>query len=136
MDKDKLFELFEDSQIEQPSKSYEASQNNINIRMYAKIIAYHKGFEKRLIKNYKEDEEEHLIDNMKMVIQSFIHRRAWNYLEKIEINGNIEEEFRNFNYNKLLKSLKHSILHYQELEEYEKCAFILKLQKILEKSKK
>jgi hypothetical protein len=67
--------------------------------------------------------------------EHFVYERAWEYISKLDIEVPLHlNSLLQFRDPVLIKDLNKTLLHFQEIEEYEKCGFILKLINKLEKN--
>ena len=139
MDIKKIFDLFE-------SKTENSLDNNDSgavidfkdtpiywIGMFKKIIQNNKIFSKSLKNQFSKVDYEVDLDNVEEVGLKLGFDRGWNYISKIDTTNKVHVDSLNLNIDKvLIYALESSILYFQELEEYEKCAH---LKKILDISK-
>jgi hypothetical protein len=135
IDVDNLFNLFpeEDAKGEVGSKSTYIDFKNSPIYwlgMYKKLILNHINFNKKVIRFFKEANSDLDIDDMKEAGEFVIYNRAWFYVNKVNIKDNWHvEAIEQYSDEYLDTSLELGISYFQELEEYEKCAHLLKLLK-------
>jgi hypothetical protein len=134
IDVDNLFNLFpEDGAKEVGSKSTYIDFKNSPIYwlgMYKKLILNHINFNKKVIRFFKEANSDLDIDDMKEAGEFVIYNRAWFYVNKVNIKDNWHvEAIEQYSDEYLDTSLELGISYFQELEEYEKCAHLLKLLK-------
>lgn len=103
------------------------------IGMYKKLVLNHINFNKKVIKFFKNANQELDMEDMKEAGEFVIYNRAWSYINKIDIDhpdtllaiDKYSDEY-------LDTSLKLGISFFEQHEEYEKCALLVK---ILQKSK-
>ena len=103
------------------------------IGMYKKLVLNHINFNKKVIKFFKNANQELDMEDMKEAGEFVIYNRAWSYINKIDIDhpdtllaiDKYSDEY-------LDTSLKLGISFFEQHEEYEKCALLVK---ILKKSK-
>ena len=132
---DNLFNLFpeEDAVEKVDIKSTYIDFKNSPIYwlgMYKKLILNHINFNKKVIKFFKEANSDLDIDDMKEAGEFVIYNRAWFYVNKVNIEDNWHvEAIEQYSDEFLDTSLELGISYFQELEEYEKCAHLLKLLK-------
>lgn len=134
IDVDNLFNLFpEDSAKEVDSKSTYIDFKNSPIYwlgMYKKLILNHINFNKKVIKFFKEANSDLDIDDMKEAGEFVVYNRAWFYVNKVNVEDKWHvEAIEQYSDEFLDTSLELGISYFQELEEYEKCAHLLKLLK-------
>ena len=131
-----LFNLFPHSKDEE--KSGEIS-TNIKITpqywlgMHKKLILNHINFKKRAINFFSKSELELDIEDVQKAGEFVAYNKAWSYITMIDMNDEYHIDcVVRFGDEVLETSLELAIKYFQELEEYEKCAHLLK---ILKKSK-
>jgi hypothetical protein len=99
--------------------------------MFKKLILNHKNFFiKNLIFLLKSNQEiDH--DDIKSLGDMMIYNRAFSYIEKIDLSNAAHIQVVENNYTpQLIVSLDSAISYFENMEEYEKCAHILKIKKI------
>jgi hypothetical protein len=103
------------------------------IGMYKKLVLNHINFNKKVLKFFKESNQELDIEDMKDAGEFVVYHRAWHYIQNVDIDNKehviaIEKYTDEY----LDTALKLGISFFEQHEEYEKCAL---LKKILDKSK-
>ena len=103
------------------------------IGMYKKLVLNHINFNKKVLKFFKESNQELDIEDMKDAGEFVVYHRAWYYIQNVDIDNKehviaIEKYTDEY----LDTALKLGISFFEQHEEYEKCAL---LKKILDKSK-
>ena len=105
------------------------------VGMFRKIMLNYDVFSKKFISLFREDGSEIDTADIEKAGEHFVYERAWEYISKlnitIPIHLNILIQYKD---PVLIKNLNKTLLHFQDSEEYEKCAFILKLIKELKKN--
>lgn len=137
IDVDNLFNLFPEDDVE--------SENSTNtyidfkdspiywLGMYKKLILNHINFNKKVIKFFKDANSELDVEDMKEAGEFVTYNRAWTYADRINCkNPSHIEAIKHYSDEFLETSLELGIAYFQNSEEYEKCA---KLLKIFNKSK-
>jgi hypothetical protein len=133
---DNIFGLFSYSDDLPTGKtSYEDLKSSpiYYIGMYKKLILNHINFNKKLLNFFKKSNDDLDIDDLKEAGEFVTYNKAWSYVKNLEIDN--PKHIESINYYKdeyLDTSLELGISFFQQHEEYEKCAFLLK---ILNKSK-
>jgi len=99
--------------------------------MFKKIILNHKNFFiKNLIFLLKSDPDVNHND-VESLGDMLIYNRAFSYIEKIDLSNDAHIQAIENNYTpQLMASLDSAILYFENVEEYEKCAIILKIKKV------
>lgn len=103
------------------------------IGMYKKLVLNHINFNKKVLKFFKESNQELDIEDMKDAGEFVVYHRAWHYIQNVNID--VEEHIiaiNKYTDEYLDTALKLGISFFEQHEEYEKCAH---LKKILDKSK-
>ena len=137
IDVDSLFGLFPDGEDlnKGNTKVYiDFTKNPIYwVGMYKKLVLNHINFNKKIVKFFKESNQELDVEDMSNAGEFVVYHRAWHYISKIDIN--VEEHVTaidKYGDEYLDTSLELGIHFFEEYEEYEKCAH---LKKILDKLK-
>mgnify|MGYP003636112880 FL=1 len=137
IDVDSLFGLFPDGEDlnKGNTKVYiDFTKNPIYwVGMYKKLVLNHINFNKKIVKFFKESNQELDVEDMSNAGEFVVYHRAWHYISKIDIN--VEEHVTaidKYGDEYLDTSLELGIHFFEEHEEYEKCAH---LKKILDKLK-
>ena len=103
------------------------------IGMYKKLVLNHINFNKKVLKFFKESNQELDVEDMKDAGEFVVYHRAWYYIQNVNIDN--EEHviaIEKYTDEYLDTALKLGISFFEQHEEYEKCAL---LKKILDKSK-
>ena len=103
------------------------------IGMYKKLVLNHINFNKKVLKFFKESNQELDVEDMKDAGEFVIYHRAWHYIQNVDID--VEEHviaIKKYTDEYLDTALKLGISFFEQHEEYEKCAL---LKQILDKSK-
>ena len=102
------------------------------IGMFKKIILNQHIFQKKLIDMFKTPKDDFGMDGMDEVGEYIAHHRAWSYIENCVIDNEIWQDSLSIqNDENLETAVKLSISFFEELEEYEKCAFLKKIELFL-----
>jgi hypothetical protein len=136
--KDKLFAIMEDK-----GQTLEEVQQDLReepytkIGMFTKLIANHEIFHHKLALFMRKENAEYDPSSSKSASEFVVYNRAWFYINQLDLNDrNHLEAIIDFKKKPFLDSLKSSINFFQreDIEQYEKCAFLLKIEKIKEKA--
>ena len=103
------------------------------IGMYKKLVLNHINFNKKVVKFFKESNQELDIEDIENAGEFVVYHRAWHYIQNVNIDNEehviaIEKYADEY----LDTALKLGISFFEQHEDYEKCAL---LKKILDKSK-
>ena len=137
IDKDKIFKLFVDGKEISGDRTKDEIKDFMNgpyakIGMFVKLIQNHEVFHKKLEKFLKKEQPNYNVESTKEASEFTVYNRAWDYIKNININD--EEDLNaiiNFEHRTLLKVLSSSITFFEIYEEYEKCAHLHKIQKVI-----
>ena len=126
MNKRKLFDLvglsIDPEPISQPQES-EYNIDFIKIKMFTKLIENRKEFKRNLNKTNNLDISEDLINEI-------IFNKALSYIENIELDKlNYIEELKLEHKKRFISTLQQSIKYFEQLEQYENCAFLFNIEK-------
>ena len=95
------------------------------IGMYKKLVLNHLNFNRKVVKFFKESNEELDVVDMENAGEFVVYNRAWFYIKNVDIN--VEEHvlaIEKYQDEYLDTSLKLGIHFFEEQEEYEKCAHL------------
>ena len=95
------------------------------IGMYKKLVLNHINFNKKVVKFFKESNQELDVDDVAIAGEFVVYNRAWYYIQNVDINVKdhvlaIEKYTDEY----LDTALKLGIHFFEESEEYEKCALL------------
>ena len=105
-----------------------------HLKMIQKIVLNHMTFQKKLIKLFKEsDPELGDFSDLEEAGHHMAFYRGWEYLKLTNLDKEIWRDcVRIQDPKRLQKALSLTIDFFESIEEYEKCAFIKKIQTFLE----
>jgi hypothetical protein len=136
MDINKIFDLFDSSSKDELVQDRSAVVNDFKehpaywLGMYKKLIFNQKLFSQRIIYHLNKLDTD---QDLEVVGNNLAFERGWYYIQKFNVNEEIHKDSIILLLDSiLLKTLEDGILHFQEKEEYERCAH---LKKILDISK-
>ncbi len=99
------------------------------IGMYKKLILNHINFNKKVLSFFKKANDEFNIQDIKEAGEFVTYKRAWSYIKDINLED--EEHINAIEYYSdeyLSTALELGINFFQQEEEYERCAFLLKIK--------
>jgi len=104
------------------------------VGMFKKIMLNYDLFSKKFISLFREDGSKVNMADIEKAGEYFVYERAWEYISKLNIEIPLHlNSLLQFKDPVLIKNLNKSLLHFQNNEEYEKCAHIFKLVEVLKK---
>ena len=105
------------------------------IGMFKKIMLNYDVFSKKFISMFHGDGSKVDTADIERAGEHFVYERAWEYINKLDITIPLHlSTLIQYKDPVLIKNLNQTLLHFQDSEEYEKCAFILKLIEELKKN--
>lgn len=137
IDKDKIFKLFVDGKEISGDKTKDEIKDFMNgpyakIGMFVKLIQNHEVFHKKLEKFLKKEQPNYNVESTKEASEFTVYNRAWGYIKNINVEDKEDlDAIINFEHKTLLKILSSSISFFEIYEEYEKCAHLYKIQKVI-----
>tara|TARA_B110000208_G_scaffold86934_1_gene110031 strand:- start:388 stop:810 length:423 start_codon:yes stop_codon:yes gene_type:complete len=138
IDKDKLFSLFGGD--EEEAKNILETPNTIldnarsKLGMFTKLIYNHEVFHQKLKKFLKEVKSEYDVDKTKDASTFAVYNRAWSYIKDINLKDRSHfDAIVEYKYKPLMDSLVRAIQYFESTEQYERCAVLLKIQKLKNK---
>lgn len=149
MDINKIFGLFgnEDPNKDYPEPSEEEvkglvgfeefrSTTTYQIKMFQKVILNHLSFQKQLVKMFQNsDPELGEFGDIEEAGEHMAFFRGWSYIKAVDLNNEDWQDCIKIQDPKRLgKALNKSIKFFESLEEYEKCAFLAKIEKFLKEN--
>jgi hypothetical protein len=103
------------------------------VGMFKKLIYNHKSFNDKILNSFKDLDGELDMNDVENAGEFIIYNRAWYWINKIDIKEQLHQNaLTHYADEILLTYTKVVILYFQELEEYEKCAHLKKVQDFLE----
>jgi hypothetical protein len=138
MDIDKIFNMFE-PEIKPASENIVLVDFKDHpyywVGMFRKIMLNYDSFSKKFISMFREDGSQVDTADIERAGEHFVYERAWEYISKLDINIPLHvTTLLQFRDPILVNNLNKTLLHFQDIEEYEKCGFILKLIEELKKN--
>ena len=137
IDKDKIFKLFVDGKEISDDKTNKEIKDFMNgpyakIGMFVKLIQNHEVFHKKLEKFLKQEQPDYNVESTKEASEFTVYNRAWGYIKQIDIdNSDHINAIINFDNKVFYKVLNSSVKFFESYEEYEKCAHLHTLQKLV-----
>ena len=139
IDKNKLFNLFNDSDDNKTEEAKEVFLSNpglldepyTKIGMFTKLISNHHVFHEKLSKFLKREKSQVNIEETKEAASFAVFNRAWYYLNQIDMKDQTHlEAIMDFKTEPFLTSIDDAIRYFSDpdVEEYEKCAKLLEIK--------
>lgn len=100
------------------------------VGMYKKLILNHINFNKKVLSFFKKANEEFNVEDIKEAGEFVTYKRAWSYIQNVDINDTSHiDALKYYSDEYLDTALELGINFFQQEEEYEKCAVLLKILK-------
>ena len=139
MDINNIFNLFgsdDDKSTDKPPSTINMDNfektPTFKVGMFKKIILNQHVLQTKLINIFKTPEDEYDVDGMENVGEYIAHHRAWSYIKDCLVDDEMWQGSLLIQHDDHLEtSIKLSISFFEDAEEYEKCAFLVKIQKYL-----
>jgi len=137
IDKDKIFQLFVDGKNisdEQTKSEIKEFMNGpfAKIGMFVKLIQNHHIFHQKLEKFLKKEQPNYNVESTKEASEFTVYHRAWSYIKNISLENHDDvNAIINFDNKVFFSTLDNAIIFFQNYEEYEKCAHLFKIQKVV-----
>ena len=103
--------------------------------MFVKMVKNGLHFKRQVVSFFSKSEPGLNTDGLDDAGDFMMYNRAWFWISQCKIRSKIwKEALKEYNSEDLVIALKSSIQYFEELEEYERCAFLKKIQDFLEKA--
>jgi hypothetical protein len=139
MDANKIFDLFSDKDDKNKDKVESELANFKNspyykLGIFKKLIMNGTVFKSNVIKFFSKSDEEFDLKDIDLAGEFIMYNRAWFWISQADISSkDWLEDIGNISDDDFHVAIKLTIHYFEEHEEYEKCAFLKKLQDIVEK---
>jgi len=130
MDINQIFDLFssDEERVENTYVNFD-EHPYYNIGMFKKLILNNVNYNFNLSLSLQQENPNWDIDDIINMGENILFNRAYSFIYKLDLNDHTHSETLNtFADTILLKCLVTSIKHYELLEEFEKCAFLLNIK--------
>jgi len=130
---DDIFNLFKspEEKIEGTTQVDMSNHPIVWMGMFKKLIINYKVFSKQMIEFFESSDPKLDIDDIKLVGGMMVFTRAMDHISKIDITNQLHRDcLILYSDKQFLKALSSALSHFEDLEEYENCAFLKKIQDI------
>jgi len=138
---DNIFSLFGLPEDGEQSKSLKKDLEDFKespyfkLGMFVKMVKNGLHFKRQIVSFFSKSEPELSTNGLDDAGDFMMYSRAWFWISQCKIRSKIwKEALKEYNSEDLVMALKSSIQYFEELEEYERCAFLKKIQDFLEKA--
>jgi hypothetical protein len=141
MDADKIFGLFDGEEPDSLKEKAQMVDALLDFKehplfwvgMFKKLIHNHKTFNRKVINFFSQMDEELDLYDVEQAGEFVVYNRAWYWISKIDTPVSSHQgALLHYADEYLLIYVKFAISYFEEFEEYEKCAQLVKIQKILQ----
>jgi hypothetical protein len=100
----------------------------VKLKMFKKLIMNYTFYNKSLIEMFKKSDPKLDIKELERAGEAMLYERAYGYVSDFKLRDKKVKEVLALNVDEELETaFKLSIKYFEEIEEYEKCAFLKKL---------
>ena len=135
MDLKKFFNLFDSEEPEnEPVIVNEqlAEHPYIYMGLFKKLILNYETFSTQLFNFMRSTEDDLDVDKLEKAGVHMVYWRAYNHIEKIDLTQDFHVDIlRAYADDNFIKALTMCLHYYEDIEEYEKCAFLKKISDIV-----
>lgn len=137
MDISRIFDLFNNNESDQNddvSLLIDFSDHPLYfIGGFNKVISNHLFFAEYTIKNFQKISPDIDIKELEKAGEELMFRKAWGYIKNLDLNKSFHLDSLKVKADKhMIHNLQISISFFEDLEEYEKCAFLKKIEDKIE----
>lgn len=130
----KLFEIFDKhplNDLEENLISYKSSFK-FKIEMFIKVVIYGDQWKKEVISLFDNSNADMDTNEIDRVGDFMLYTRAWYWLKQLDTTDEVcINSLKELNNPNLLVSIAKSINYFEKGEEFEKCAFLVKIKGFL-----
>jgi len=140
MDVNKVFRLFDGEEYNSLHEKAQAVDAVLDLKehplfwvgMFKKLIHNHKVFNKKVISFFSKMDEELDLYDVEQAGEFVVYNRAWFWISKIDTQiSSHQDALLHYADEYLLTYVKFAVSYFEEFEEYEKCAQLVKIQNFL-----
>ena len=135
MDLKKFFNLFDSEEPEnEPVIVNEqlAEHPYIYMGLFKKLILNYETFSTQLFNFMRSTEDDLDVDKLEKAGVHMVYWRAYNHIEKIDLTQDFHVDIlRAYADDNFIKALDMCLHYYEDIEEYEKCAFLKQISDIV-----
>ena len=133
MNIDDIFNLFKSPEEETISTTQVDLSDHpiVWMGMFKKLIINYKIFSKQMIEFFESSDPKLDVDDIKLAGGMMVFTRAMDHISKIDTTNKMHQDcLILYSDEQFLKSLSLALSHFEDLEEYENCAFLKKIQDV------
>tara|TARA_R100000482_G_scaffold111171_1_gene53480 strand:- start:329 stop:760 length:432 start_codon:yes stop_codon:yes gene_type:complete len=142
MDKEKIFGLFDkdfDESLQKDLGDYKKSFH-FKIGMFIKVVIYGDKWKKSVVSMFSKADTEFDVKDIDSVGDMMLYTRAWYWISQFDFDDKeclndlklfLDKDSETYNSSDLFISLMRTIKYFEKIEEFEKCAFLVKIRDLL-----
>ena len=142
MDKERIFSLFDkdfDNSLQKDLGDYKKSFH-FKIGMFIKVVIYGDKWKNSVVSMFSKADVEFDIKDIDSVGDMMLYTRAWYWISQFELDNKeclddlkllLDKDSETYNSSDLFISLMRTIKYFEKTEEFEKCAFLVKIRDLL-----
>ena len=142
MDKERIFSLFDkdfDDSLQKDIGDYKKSFH-FKIGMFIKVVIYGDKWKNSVVSMFSKANTEFDIEDIDSVGEMMLYTRAWYWISQFELDNKeclddlkllLDKDSETYNSSDLFISLMRTIKYFEKTEEFEKCAFLVKIRDLL-----
>ena len=139
IDKNRIFQLFgnpENDKNPAVNELINAKEDFLKsptakLGMFTKMIYNHDVFHQKLKKFFAREKAPFNANEAKEASAFAVYNRAWSYIKDVNIDDDEHQDaLWEFNSKPLFKALNQAISYFESTEEYERCAFLVKVKEM------
>ena len=142
MDKEKIFGLFDkdfDESLQKDLGDYKKSFH-FKIGMFIKVVIYGDKWKNSVVSMFSKADVEFDVKDIDSVGDMMLYTRAWYWISQFDFDDKeclndlklfLDKDSETYNSSDLFISLMRTIKYFEKIEEFEKCAFLVKIRDLL-----
>ena len=142
MDKERIFSLFDkdfDDSLQKDIGDYKKSFH-FKIGMFIKVVIYGDKWKKSVVSMFSKADTEFDVKDINSVGDMMLYTRAWYWISQFDFDDKeclddlklfLDKDRDTYNSSDLFISLMRTIKYFEKVEEFEKCAFLVKIRDLL-----
>ena len=142
MDKEKIFGLFDnnfDENLQKEIGGYKKSFH-FKIGMFIKVVIYGDKWKNSVVSMFSKANTEFDVKDIDSVGDMMLYTRAWYWISQFDFDDKeclndlklfLDKDSETYNSSDLFISLMRTIKYFKKKEEFEKCAFLVKIRDLL-----
>ena len=142
MDKEKIFGLFDDNFDDSLQKEIGGYKKSFHFKigMFIKVVIYGDKWKNSVVSMFSKANTEFDVKDIDSVGNMMLYTRAWYWISQFDFDDKeclndlklfLDKDSETYNSSDLFISLMRTIKYFEKTEEFEKCAFLVKIRVLL-----